>query len=259
MAVYAVSDLHGQYNTFMAGLEKINFSDQDTLYFIGDAIDRGPDGIKILKYIKDHDNMDLIIGNHEFMMLNAVEPNGKKRCNGKDTMLWLYFNAGRITFEKYGNLSVKERQSLLTWLNRRYVIKTVEVGERKFCLTHSYYDKRFENKMYYELEYDDVWKMVWTSLFRQEDETHGTNIYKDYPEYTFITGHVPVIKAMRRYMGHDQFNELRILEHGNLIDIDGGCAIGYHPGVNNGALFLRLDDMKTFPIAFVENRISDEE
>ena len=29
-------------------LEKINFSDSDTLYILGDVVDRGPDGIKIL-------------------------------------------------------------------------------------------------------------------------------------------------------------------------------------------------------------------
>ena len=40
-------------------LEKINFSDEDTLYILGDIVDRGPDGIKIYqdmmkrkKYIK---------------------------------------------------------------------------------------------------------------------------------------------------------------------------------------------------------------
>ena len=56
----------------------------DVLYVIGDAIDRGPDGIKILEYIKDHKNMDLLIGNHEFMMLNAVDPDGKEKCSGGD-------------------------------------------------------------------------------------------------------------------------------------------------------------------------------
>ena len=71
-AVYAVSDLHGQYKTFTKGLKMIGFSDSDMLYVIGDAIDRGTDGIRILEYIKKHENMDLILGNHEFLMLNSV-------------------------------------------------------------------------------------------------------------------------------------------------------------------------------------------
>ena len=51
MAVYVVSDLHGQYDLFVRGLERIGFSGADKLYVIGDAIDRGPDGIKILQKI----------------------------------------------------------------------------------------------------------------------------------------------------------------------------------------------------------------
>ena len=84
MATYAVSDLHGHMDVFEKGLERIGFSEADMLYVIGDAIDRGPDGIKILEYIKDHKNMDLLIGNHEFMMLNAVDPDGKEKCSGGD-------------------------------------------------------------------------------------------------------------------------------------------------------------------------------
>ncbi len=252
MAVYTVSDLHGQYDTFIRGLEKIGFSDDDYLYVIGDAIDRGPKGINILMHIKKHKNMDLIIGNHEFMMLNAVDPDGKKKCNGQDAELWLDYNGGRKTFPDYGRLPVNQRKSLLEWLNSRYLIKIIEVGDRKFCLTHSYYRKALENMIYSEVSYWDIWNIVWTSMYRYGDETHGENIYKDHPEYTFITGHVPVLRVMRSWKAQPDYNELMILQDGNLIDIDGACAMGYQEGVNNGALFLRLDDMKVFPIPLVE-------
>ena len=49
MATYAVSYLHGQYELFKKLLEVIHFSDDDFMYVLGDAIDRGPDGIKILQ------------------------------------------------------------------------------------------------------------------------------------------------------------------------------------------------------------------
>ena len=106
---------------------------------IGDAIDRGEDGIRILQYIKEHKNMDLLIGNHEFMMLNSVDPNGEDKCNGYDSDLWLYGNGGTKTYAQYERLSTKERQSLLFWMNRRYVIKTLEIDGTPFCLTHSYF------------------------------------------------------------------------------------------------------------------------
>lgn len=247
MAVYTVSDLHGQYNTFIKGLEKIGFSDNDELYCIGDAIDRGPDGIRILQYIKDRKNMDLIIGNHEFMMLNGVSPDGDDSCDGRDCDLWLYYNGGTKTFEKYHHLTRNDREALLMWLNHRYVIKTIEAVGRKFCLTHSYYKPEFENKMYFEMEYPDVWDIVWKSIYR-DGSTHGIDIYSQYPDYTFITGHVPVQRLWLDMEAEDDINQLRIHQENNLIDIDGGCSIGYHPDISNGALFLRLDDMKVFPI-----------
>ena len=52
MSTYVISDIHGQYEPFKRILQQINFSDDDVLYVLGDAIDRGPDGIKILKEIK---------------------------------------------------------------------------------------------------------------------------------------------------------------------------------------------------------------
>ena len=248
MSVYAVSDLHGQFNTFIEGLKKIDFKDDDRLYFIGDAIDRGPDGIKILKYIKKHENMDLIIGNHEFMMLNSVDLEGKNKCNGMDSNLWLYANGGRITFEKYIKLKKSERLELLEWLKERYVIKVIAVGERLFCLTHSYFKKGLENKKYSELKYHEVDNIVWTSFYRSESLTHGIDLYGNFEEYTFITGHVPVIGIMRNYYGQYNFNRLEIYQKGNFIDIDGACAAGYQEELNNGALFLRLDDMEVFTV-----------
>ncbi len=249
MATYAVSDLHGQYEVFEAGLKKTGFSDKDELFVIGDAIDRGSGGIKILQRVQQEKNMDLMIGNHEFLMLNAVDPDGKPECSGRDDILWLYYNGGNATFAEYIRLQDPERESLLLWLNSRSVIKTLEVNGKKFCLTHSYYDKKCENKRYCDLSYRNIWNIVWKSQFRHDAETKGYDIYKDH-DYTFITGHVPVMSIMREY--RPDFNELCIYEKGNLIDIDGACGLGYIPGLQNGALFLRLDDMKAFPVKLEE-------
>ena len=68
MAVYVVSDLHGQYQAFMAGLERIGFGENDELYLIGDAIDRGPDGIRILSELQKNQNM------HDFDEFTKQKP-----------------------------------------------------------------------------------------------------------------------------------------------------------------------------------------
>ena len=46
---YAISDIHGCCREFQALLKKIHFSSSDTLFVLGDMIDRGPDPIGVLK------------------------------------------------------------------------------------------------------------------------------------------------------------------------------------------------------------------
>ena len=47
---FAISDLHGYpVDKFKALLDKAGFSDADTLYILGDVIDRSGDGWTILK------------------------------------------------------------------------------------------------------------------------------------------------------------------------------------------------------------------
>ena len=47
--IYAMSDLHGCYELYRAMLEKIRFGNDDTLYVLGDCVDRGPEGIRIVR------------------------------------------------------------------------------------------------------------------------------------------------------------------------------------------------------------------
>ncbi len=243
MATYVVSDLHGLYDIFINGLLKIKFTESDFLYVIGDAIDRGPDGIKILEYIKDHENMDLIIGNHEFMMLNSVDLSGKKKCNGDDTDLWLHYNGGNVTYENYKKLNEKSRKDLIAWLSERYVTRLLDINGEKICLAHSYFIKGCEDKKYNELEYSVVDTIVWNSVYRY-GETHGFYIYDDY-DYLFVTGHVAVQSAQ---LNMESIRKPKLMPYRwrQLIDIDGGCGIGYHPEVETGAIFLCLDDMKHY-------------
>jgi Icc-related predicted phosphoesterase len=59
-SIYAMSDIHGNYDTFISMLKKIKFDNEDTLYINGDAIDRSPDSIKILKYCMGTKNIIFI-------------------------------------------------------------------------------------------------------------------------------------------------------------------------------------------------------
>ena len=46
--IYAVSDLHGCYDKYTKLLERLNMTSEDSLYILGDIVDRGSDGIKIV-------------------------------------------------------------------------------------------------------------------------------------------------------------------------------------------------------------------
>ena len=73
MATYITSDIHGQYDKFKALMEKINLKDEDTLYVLGDIIDRGPEPIKTMLEIMEMPNAVCIKGNHEVMALDCLE------------------------------------------------------------------------------------------------------------------------------------------------------------------------------------------
>lgn len=57
--IYCISDIHGEVNRFTAMLDQIHFSTEDTLYIIGDVIDRALGGVDILKQIMAAFNMVL--------------------------------------------------------------------------------------------------------------------------------------------------------------------------------------------------------
>ena len=73
MATYFISDIHGEYDLFIKLLKKINFNSHDTLYILGDIIDKGKDSIKLLKFISKQNNMIAIMGNHEHAFSEFVK------------------------------------------------------------------------------------------------------------------------------------------------------------------------------------------
>ena len=52
--IYAMSDIHGQYDRFQNLLHQLNLQKEDKLYILGDVVDRGPHPMKILQYMMKH-------------------------------------------------------------------------------------------------------------------------------------------------------------------------------------------------------------
>ena len=76
---YAISDIHGCAHTFIALLEKISFSIDDTLYILGDSISRGKRSKKVIKTITSLQQEGYSVyplrGNHEQFIISALHRN----------------------------------------------------------------------------------------------------------------------------------------------------------------------------------------
>ncbi len=84
--VYAISDLHGHYEIFLAMLKKIHFDSSDRLYILGDCNDRGEKAMEIYHFIRQNpDNIILLKGNHELMMRDFLLKNDRECLCGS---LW---------------------------------------------------------------------------------------------------------------------------------------------------------------------------
>ena len=70
--IYVMSDIHGCYDEYLKMLEKINFSDNDTLYIVGDVCERGPKVIDVLLHMMEHKNIIPIWGNHDLSTFNYL-------------------------------------------------------------------------------------------------------------------------------------------------------------------------------------------
>mgnify|MGYP004631262693 CR=1 FL=1 len=80
--LYALGDIHGKWEAYHTAIEMT--SSQDRVIILGDVIDRGRDGIKILQDIMQRENVEFILGNHEFMMLEALNVVRKYNLNLDD-------------------------------------------------------------------------------------------------------------------------------------------------------------------------------
>ena len=68
--IYVTSDLHGcDPLQFRALLDRAGFTDNDFLFVLGDVIDRGKYGAELLLWLTEQPNMQLILGNHEALLL----------------------------------------------------------------------------------------------------------------------------------------------------------------------------------------------
>ena len=135
MATYCMSDIHGNYKKYIKMLEKIRFSDSDTLYIIGDVLDRGREPIKILMHMMRHPNIIPIAGNHEYMAamcfpvtLTELENVEKLDAEKVQAVSEWQNVGGQTTINEFHKLTMNEKYDVIEYLEEFSLYVEVSCG-----------------------------------------------------------------------------------------------------------------------------------
>ncbi len=108
MATFAIGDLQGCYEEFRALLDLIHFDrTKDRLWLAGDLVNRGPDSLPILRFVRDlSDAVTVVLGNHDLHLLMIGA--GCARLHRSDTLQDI--------------LGAPDRGELLDWLRQQKLL-----------------------------------------------------------------------------------------------------------------------------------------
>ena len=143
---YVMSDIHGEYDRFMELLEKIHFSENDTLYILGDIFDRGPHPIKIILRIMQMPNVICIVGNHELMGMRCLpflmeeitdESLAKLDTDTLNNILMWQYNGFSTTLREFTKLDAEMKQALIDYIGDFSTYEQITVNNQKYILVHA--------------------------------------------------------------------------------------------------------------------------
>jgi bis(5'-nucleosyl)-tetraphosphatase (symmetrical) len=104
MAVFAIGDVQGCFDPLRALLDKINYDPSaDHLWFAGDLVNRGPQSLSVLRFVKSLPKATVVLGNHDLHLLAVASGQAPRKK--------------RDTFNDV--LSAPDRDELLGWLRAR--------------------------------------------------------------------------------------------------------------------------------------------
>lgn len=227
--IYVISDLHGYpHEKFLALLDKAGFSKDDFLYILGDVVDRNGDGgVETLNWLMYQTNVQLILGNHEAMLLacsfvfdEITEDSIESLTAEKIDMLTRYqLDGGDITLKAMQKLPKETQQDILDYLRDCPLYETVNAGGKDFILVHAGLGNFDPNKHIEDYTTEELlWS--WPEL---------TDVY--YKDKMTVFGHTPTFSFGDEYEG-------KIIKTDTWIDIDVGAGFGREP------ILVRLEDMR---------------
>ena len=105
MATYAIGDIQGCYRSLLELLSSFGFdAERDDLWFVGDLVNRGPDSLKTLRFVRQlGERAVCVLGNHDLHLIAVAA--GRARLRNGDTLDEV--------------LQAPDRDELLDWLRQR--------------------------------------------------------------------------------------------------------------------------------------------
>ncbi len=121
MAIYALGDIQGCYDELRRLLDKIAFDPaSDQLWFCGDLVNRGPDSLETLRFVKSlGDSAITVLGNHDLHLLALHHDVRKIKDPGNLTPV----------------LNSPDRDELMHWLQQRPLMHRDK--EQKAVMVHA--------------------------------------------------------------------------------------------------------------------------
>ena len=120
MATYAIGDIQGCFTSLMALLKRVAFDPaHDRLWLVGDLVNRGPDSLHTLRFVRDLGPAAVtVLGNHDLYLLMVAY--GAVRSRAKDDTIQAVLDA-------------PDREALLGWLRTRPLMHV----ENGFAMVHA--------------------------------------------------------------------------------------------------------------------------
>jgi len=232
--IYVTADLHGihpkQLETLLA---KADFSEEDFLFILGDVIDRGEYGAELLAWLTQQPNMELILGNHEAMLLSCAFLFADVNEESLDALTvenmelvsnWMA-NGGGTTIKGFRRLLKQDSElviGILEYLQECPLYEEVEANGKEYVLVHAGLGENFSaEKPLADYSAEEL-------LFSRP---HPDTVY--YPDKTVIFGHTPTYYYGEPYRGKPIYAP-------SWINIDPGVYAG------NSPVLLCLDTMKEY-------------
>ena len=123
MALYCIGDIQGCDAALGRLLDTLGFSpSRDTVYLLGDLVNRGPDSAAVLRRCMRHDDaIRCLLGNHDLHLLAAAH--GARKPSRRDTL-------GAV-------LDAPDRAALLDWVRQQPLARTHTHAGQTLLMVHA--------------------------------------------------------------------------------------------------------------------------